>query len=1137
MREVPVGGINHPAYRSVVDAVTAEVSARVAKDAERRGNASPVVMTLVLDSVLAAELGKEFPEFRLVNYGMDKVVHLKYQAYAYMMNELMLHFASKMTTDVVHVGGSLLSSLLTPGMDVHVELDVSQVSAVHERHRDARNTMRLMGNYASLMAEPAFSQARHRYDSYLRGENYLPCSSGVCGRKAEVYCVDVARNAISPAQFVAGAIQADASVAFAFFPFHPEMLARDKGEIPGTQVYYEMDFKKGELRMRYPEGVCGAEVFSLSHWAAWLMEHVVAVGKGAKRVQYHFQLIKRRGPFMMVQATRAGVMAASDVKLRHALDLEMGEQYYVVSGWKLKDLAADPTSLQSWSPLRFLAPVKATDSVFAFGMALSPENFTRHAIRRQLTMLDRVTVEGSSVTFGYRPTLDELDVLTTQLYSELFAKRFLSGALSKEMMARLKSVAGFSEAGVAQRVKAVATWCMVNAWEYTLGAVVGVVASMGDWLERVFSQNVADKLSGPVFQLAAERVDFETVVNSWKKTNGSKYRDTMRSITQFNRGNVLTVRGGLLAEGIADRTGGRTLTTVDRRLVNVLSTRVIEEDVLVSKSQGQELETTETHDKLVNKLMGLNAFDQPGEGRHRMTTQVAERQDDPDVEVLKIDQSIDPDYIGTMNEVYEKFNPDMNLSRLERDLASISLDPQDRQLHADKLRMPRLFSTQPKDRQYFRSKVLALGAPKRQETGPELVSAAAARNLAAPVVRLQQDESTLIPEIFENFIKTMCVPDAKEKLARYQKDPVGLEEHAYRDWMSQTRPDVLERVAKEVEESCVPLLEQDVGRYIMMLKADVKPPLSAKPLSSRIEPQVIVYHPKALSSMYSSIFRVLVRRFLSLLKPNVHVNLLKDMDDVKAFIQAVHPFGSEGMQYVENDFSKYDKSQDAFVFKLEKYFFEQLGMNQGFLERWVKGHENCRLFSFVTGLSLHLRFQRKSGDATTSFGNVLLNIVSVAYAYGVSDFAWALFMGDDSLIATRGVLMSDKAVDILAEVFNLTAKTYVTEQPYFASWFFMVIDESRRVVGLPDPIKRIEKWSQAVPADEPHWRERFVSAAQTCRAYAHKANTRWLGEMVSKRYAISVQDANRLPAAIYTATVSEENHRALHEPEAEWFFI
>jgi len=983
-----------------------------------------------------------------------------------------------------------------------------------------------MAEFSALAEEGIGSYAKFRYDQYLARRGFIPCESSSCSKAADVYCVDVARYAMSPIQFVAGALQCGADVGFAMFPWHPVMMLKDEGEIPGTGVYFVKDFLAGVLKLRYPDGVCGAEVYSLADWAAWLSEHVVTLGEGKDKVQYNMQLLKRYGPFMITQATRV-LNPPDEVSIKHALDLEVGEKMYVVSGWRLKSLASDPDRPDSWDTLDFMVAARIVDAVYEFGLQLSSDDFSRYALRRQLTMYERVTIEGSSVTFGYKPTLDELDFLTTQLYAELFVARYESGRLSKELMMRLSAVAGFSQATVSSRVRLLVSWCLINTWEKTFGRLVDAIDSLVRWFEGFFSH--AEITGKPEFQLMSERVDYATMLSTWRKTSRAEYRAAVRSVTCAKRGNVITLRGGLIADMNATLLRARSLVAVPKVLTSVHTMRVALEDGVTSKADRGVFEETDSRTGLVKQLGLLNAMDEAPHGRHIMPTLVALREEDPE-SFVKPDQDIDPDYIGTMNHVYEAFNPGMNAINLSRDIASLSLDPQDRQLYADKLRIPRIFAAQPKDRAYYISKILALGAPKRQETGPELLSAIANRNLSAPKVSLSQDNKDIIPQIWDNFLRSMCVENAKEKLEGYQKDRVALEENAYKDWISQSRPDVVNRVARELIECDVPLLEQDVGSYLVMLKSDVKPPLSDKPLRSTISPQVIVYHSKGLSSMYSAIFRVLVKRFLSLLRPNVHVNLLKDMGDIKKFLQAVHPFDEE-LKYVENDFSKYDKSQDAFVFELEQYVFRQLGMNEDLLQRWVVGHEDCRLFSFTTGLSLHLRFQRKSGDATTSFGNVLLNIMSVAYAYQISDYAWALFMGDDSLMAVRAAGVDSSAVQILAEVFNLQAKTFVTVQPYFASWFFMFIKESRRVIGIPDPIKRIEKWSQAVSAEDPQWVERFKSAAETCVSYSNKANTRWLGEMVSQRYVIPKELANMLPAAVYTATICEANFRELYESE------
>jgi len=411
-----------------------------------------------------------------------------------------------------------------------------------------------------------------------------------------------------------------------------------------------------------------------------------------------------------------------------------------------------------------------------------------------------------------------------------------------------------------------------------------------------------------------------------------------------------------------------------------------------------------------------------------------------------------------------------------------------------------------------------------------LLSSVAARNLAAPQVALPQDNEVVIPEIWGVFLDTMCTSDAREKLKIYQSDPIALGEEAFNDFMAQAKPEALERMATKLGEEMLSMGEMPVEDYIVMLKADVKPTLSIKPLSLRTEPQVIVYHDKLLSGLYSSIFRMLTRRFLSLIRHNVHVNLLKDNRDIASLIRTL-PFDREGVQYLENDFSKYDKSQGEFAAQLEEYVFAQLGMNAELLDKWTSGHLLTTMRSLVTGLRLKVIYQRKSGDATTAFGNVLLNILSVAYAYQGTQYLWAVFMGDDSLVAATTVATPEVAVQRLAEIFNLSAKFYLTDAPYFAS-NFVEIDRINRVIELlPDPIKRIEKLSMHVSAEDPQWEERFRSAQDTLDVYRYVMNTKGLAQSVTKRYDVKYDLAEKLPSAIATLISDFKTFRNIWEAE------
>jgi len=452
--------------------------------------------------------------------------------------------------------------------------------------------------------------------------------------------------------------------------------------------------------------------------------------------------------------------------------------------------------------------------------------------------------------------------------------------------------------------------------------------------------------------------------------------------------------------------------------------------------------------------------------------------------------------------------------------------------------LPLQFGVAPPPKVVYPSKLRAYGVTKRPQVLQETLSAVSARNLSAPVVARPQDMSNLVVEVWENFLDIACHEDARDQLALYQQDVVGLQEQAYQDWMKKARPEGIASINKEMQEDFKALEEMDVDEYLVMLKSDVKPPLSDKPLRQRVEPQVIVYHRKSLSSLFSSVFRVLVRRLQSLLKSNFQLNLLKDLDKLLEQVRAHHPWGKT-VKYLENDFSKYDKSQGEFAFALEEHVFRQLGMDETLLRKWETGHERCNVRSLALGISLHVRYQRKSGDSTTAFGNGILNIMTVLYAYRGTQIAWALFMGDDSLICATEIVRADTAIQTLAEQFNLLAKFYITDAPYFASNFVLIFDDEQTASFVPDPLKRIQKFSMAVSADEPMWEERFISASDTLRVYKRRARLRGLDAKVCQRYSMTPGAINvgAITDAIATAISTKERFRAMWRERPETIFF
>jgi len=1133
----------HPTYVQISERISERLAEITQREAVRKASARKAVLTVALEPDDLARLVVTYPEFNVLNYAMSRPGHAYWVASRRMANEWLAMQVNQQTDSFVHLGGSALSHILAADRDVHIEVDPTNVVAMHEQHSVGVDALRVFGDYVQVGKDFSSQVPRLEYEAYLRGERYRSCVKGAgCIHRAEGLCVDGVVNALPPLQVATSMMQMGAEVAYGFIIYHPVMMVTSEGLIPGTGIYFSKT--DTEIRFKYPEGVAGVTSYPLVTWSAWLTSHYFSVGPVVDKYCYQLELLKSRDAFLFYRMVKVDFIPQQQT-VTHAMELRNAQDSYVVYSWRLRDLAVDATQSTSWQPDNFVADKRVVDRTYQFGMQAPSEGFSQYAIRKQLKITnDRSVLEGTSVTVSAPLTPQQLDSLSVAVFARCFVDRYDTGRLSKLMMDELKKFQEFTSYGYASRVAAIGVYCLWAAWDWTLGSVVDMVRNMCDTVRRLLGSILEER---PIsFTLAPKYASFSSVTSEWKKTfHGLTPAGVAAHVV--NAVEVTHLLGGYVAAasrdtvsrlvGVATHLDARLLTSVVARYagskVGFPVMRVYTDDLQTSMAAAlADYAVDEVRGDVERTLRTLNEFDEEPVGRHVMEMQSVVRQDDQSV-LSRPDYEHDPDPVHTLNDVYAKAMPGIQLQNLEYDTASISLDPQDRTLAAPYLKIPRYFGEVPTSRPYYVSKVRALNVPKRQGTTQELLSAIAARNLSAPQIAKPQDDSVIIPDIWNTFLDKACVPEARAKLWDYQGDPVALGEDAYRDWMAQATPESISAVRRELKEASDSLAEMDVSEYLVMLKSDVKPTMSTKPLTTRTEPQVIVYHKKPLSSLYSSIFRVLVRRFLSLLKPNYHVNLLKSVEDIRNWVQGVHPF-HKSMKYVENDFSKYDKSQSAFAFALEEYIFRQLGMNEELLRKWLQGHVDCRLRSVATGLSLHVMYQRKSGDSTTAFGNVILNIVSVTYAYAATQVVWAVFMGDDSLICASVLGVGDSPVQSLAEIFNLSAKSYITDSPYFASTFFEIDDANEHVSLLPDPIKRIEKLSMHVAADNPQWEDRFRSFKETVAPYRWRLNTSGLARHVAERYEnIAQEEAARLPSALATVAESFTNFRSLWTRETQ----
>jgi len=1112
--------INHPIYlqfSSVLMEEVAAISAQYNRDADKRRK---VLITTALQVDEVARLTRSYSEFTIVTRPLNRPVHAYFSVARRLANELMLERIGELADDILHFGGLPSEHMARGNREVHVEAVPGCVPSLQELHADAVDIIRLYPE-ADLVAKDTGVVLHHdQYRSFINQEAFVACQDAYsCTHACTGAVFDLTLVSMGPRMLAAKMMQHGARFAEGVVIYHPMMLIHAEGELPGMGIHYSRGEKT--ISFRYPEGECAVAEYDVADWVQWLVGHSFTACRRGSGARFHVELARTVECFLFFRVVRAD--AASVIEdsgpVQHALELALPEPMTVVSSWRLRDLIADPGVAASWEREVFLVESRVVNKAYEYAMSVEQGKLTRHTVRTRIkAIVARVVVQGTSVEVHAMMSSQQEESLINAVMVRAFVDRYEASRLTTELMAHLKAVRQFADATKFGRMAMVAQYVMRSGWDATVGRTVDGFADM--------AYKFADYITGRAgkmrveFQPVPEYVPLEVVDSIWRRNRveagGILLKLGYREIAELNE----RTSRNFWSAAYADMQDN--VVRVVRESTDVVSTRV---RGITQSLRPEELKKLVTD--FVGLVSSLNPLDFERDHRHHLEQTVALRRD---VEPEADEDPCVEDPVQVLNTAYNEALPGLAVADIVYDVASRALDDQDISLSAVYLKLPGYFGLPPKPRLYYVSRLLALNVPMRPESVMELLSAVVARNLNAPVVALPQDEEPLIVEIFETFKRVACVADVDEKLALYQRDPLAMGAEALTDWVKQAQTGKVEAAIRELREEMLPLEQQSVDDYVVMLKADAKPTLSQKPLLNVTEPQVIVYHKKAMSAMFSAIFRVIVRRLLSLLKPNFLLLLLKDPKDITQLIDAYQPFG-QNVRYLENDFSKFDKSQGGFVFRLEAYIFGQLGLSEAALLQWFEGHETCHLRSFTTGLSLHVMYQRKSGDATTALGNGLLNMVSVVYAYQGMDIAWLVCMGDDSLACVRAPFAVDEvAVRRLSEIFNLLAKFYITDAPYFASNFVAIDTAREKSLLLPDPIKRVERMSMMIASDgDVDWGARHVSFTDAMRSYLKLSARHHIAAKVAARYLLSVDAARSMLDALATLVNSPQKFRDVWE--------
>jgi len=415
-------------------------------------------------------------------------------------------------------------------------------------------------------------------------------------------------------------------------------------------------------------------------------------------------------------------------------------------------------------------------------------------------------------------------------------------------------------------------------------------------------------------------------------------------------------------------------------------------------------------------------------------------------------------------------------------------------------------------------------SPNRPQSTKETLIALMKRNFDVPSLATTNDFEVVFSMALGRFLKTFCRPDALILLKKYQRDRASLNRENVAKWVERLTPEAINKV--DSEHFSVYLKE--TGKYNLMNKSQVKPKCELAAAKEYSALQTVVYHEKEINAVFGPVFLEIRERFFSLLLPNVLINMKKNREQIEEFLSIYEVF-DRPMNYIENDFSKFDKSQQWAALRLEWRMYQALGLDCQMAEIWEVGHISCSMSSYAAGIKVWSMLQRLSGDAATALGNSIVSLVTVATCYDIPKFEYAMGLGDDSVIASTSRIKESRAIEMMAGVFNLSAK--LTQSPYgfFCSAF--IVKNNGKVLYMTDPVKRTEKLgSHVCYKDESKIHELYVSFGDLLANYRWEDFHEPLAQAVRYRYKTGAP-VESLIKALYTLSVDKRAFRSLYSKE------
>lgn len=434
-----------------------------------------------------------------------------------------------------------------------------------------------------------------------------------------------------------------------------------------------------------------------------------------------------------------------------------------------------------------------------------------------------------------------------------------------------------------------------------------------------------------------------------------------------------------------------------------------------------------------------------------------------------------------------------------------------------------------KPRNSFKPKLRTTCAPARQPTQKQAILSLNKRNWGGSSVAFPKEIKMFAQEVWDYMGDTFFIPNWRAKVIEFQLEPLRPNSEDLKAWFKLQSESTKLAVKRCDEQMTAEIAQFSNDTYQFILKNQPKVALDLKPQQIMTTVQTVMFHNKEFNALFGPLVKRADERFRSLLRPNCLYNKGKNLDQIEDFINNNNTVDGDIFN-LENDFGDYDRSQLAEAFSIDEVTLRNMGLDLELLHIWMQGHYKNTNISISLGIILYLRFQRKSGDVTTAFGNTTVNMASTAWCYKLRDFKilYSLWLGDDSYIRIvndrkLGSVVKE-APSLMANMFNLEAKPLTYKYPYFCGYYILNIGSKLKLAC--DPIRRSVKLGRWDVKSEPEFREHWVSFGDCMRNYEDQRVQDTLGDAVRERYQFAGNSGiDSLVSSLFTLRKSFKEFR------------